>query len=84
MIGSVDVEQYWGNNTSLWQAIPLVHPFATLIVQHDIKSGQHILNDPADVTVRRSFIKLLNQDPMVYCVYVADMSTKAAPVTIPL
>ena len=31
-------------------------------------AGQHILNNPAEVTVLGGVIKLLNQDPMVYCV----------------
>ena len=47
MIVSVDGEQYWGKDASLWQAISLCSLSATLVVQYHIESsaGQHILND---------------------------------------
>ena len=70
LIVSVDVEQYWGKDTSLGKVIHLVPPSDTFIVQYHIESsaGQHILNDHVVVTVLSGFLTLLNQDPMTYCV----------------
>ena len=62
--------QYWGKPTTMGKAIPLIPPSATLLIQYhtETSAGQHIMYDPEEVTVNCGFIKLLNQDPMVYCV----------------
>ena len=45
--------RYWGKDISLGKTIPLVLPSATLVVLYHIETsaGQHILNNPAEVTV---------------------------------
>ena len=47
LIISVDVEKDGGQDTSLWQAVLLFPPYATLIVQFPIDppTGQHILDN---------------------------------------
>ena len=46
LVVSLDVKKDGGQDTSLWQAVILFHPSATLIVQFHIKppTGQHILD----------------------------------------
>ena len=46
LVVSVDVENDWGQDTSLWEAVILFSPSATLIVQVHIEypTGQHILD----------------------------------------
>ena len=46
LVVSVDVEKDVGQDTSLWQAVLLFSPSATLIVQFHIEptTGQHVLD----------------------------------------
>ena len=46
LVISVDLEKYRGQDTSLWQAVLLFSPSATLIVQFRIEptTGQHVLD----------------------------------------
>ena len=55
---------------SLGQAILLLSPSATLIVQFHIESsvGQHVLKDSTLLDVLGCVVELLDEDPMVHCV----------------
>ena len=46
LVVSVDVEKDGGQDTSLWQAVPLFSPYTTLIVQFHIEppTVQHVLD----------------------------------------
>ncbi len=66
----IDIEQSWGQNTTLWQTVVLPPPITGLPLMGNVEHPvvQHGFDDCSEFEVPCYFVYLLAQQVMVYCV----------------